>query len=114
MNRVHVLLTVTAVLGCPAAFAQDDVEVTLQVLDDVSDIEGVILSIEEESAPDTGDADAPEQEGTPDRAPREDEATDEPLDRELDREDEGEGGVEDFDVPEVVEPEEPEEPESDV
>jgi hypothetical protein len=116
MNRVYVLLAVAAVLGCPAAFAQqDDVEVTLRVLDDVSDVEGVVLSIEEESESDTGDAEAQEQAGAEDLASREEEETDETpdreLDRELNREDGSEGGVEDFDVPEIVEPEEPEAPE---
>jgi hypothetical protein len=42
----------------PAVFAQEELEVTLQVLDDVSAIEGVLMPLEEEPAhrPDT-DAD---------------------------------------------------------
>jgi hypothetical protein len=112
MSRVHVLLAVTAMLGGAPAFAQeDDVEVTLQVLDDVSDVEGVVLAVEEEPVTEARDTEGAEQPVSPQRAPREEEEADEALNRELDREDEAESEVEDFDVPEIVEPEEPETPE---
>lgn len=52
------------VLGAvpPAAWAQDELEVTLQVLDDVSAIEGVLMPLEEEPAhrPDSDSAQPPD------------------------------------------------------
>jgi hypothetical protein len=52
------------VLGAlpPAVFAQEDLEVTLQVLDDVTTIEGVLMPLEEEPAhpPDSDPEPAPD------------------------------------------------------
>jgi len=46
-----VLLGVVSLLTPLAAFAQDDFEITLEVLDDVSDIDGVIMSLEDDPDP---------------------------------------------------------------
>jgi hypothetical protein len=93
-------------LGCLSfvALAQNDgIEVTLQVLDDVSAISGVLMPVEQV-------ADRREPEGRPTRRPEEDSPAPAPsaanresaLSRELDREKESE--LEEFDVPEAATP----------
>jgi hypothetical protein len=54
----------------PAAWAQEDLEVTLQVLDDVSAIEGVLMPLEEEPAhpPDSGSERSPDTSPPPEPA----------------------------------------------
>jgi hypothetical protein len=96
-------------------FAQTDgLDVTLRVLDDLSDIDGVILSIDreprdEESDRQPADGGAPEA-ATVESAFAEASGDELGLESELDREEDSEGEIEDFDVPEDIElPEEVEE-----
>lgn len=60
------------VLGAvpPAAWAQEELEVTLQVLDDVSAIEGVLMPLEEEPAhrPDSDSEQSPDSSAPADPA----------------------------------------------
>lgn len=85
------------------ALAQSSgLEVTLQVLDDVSDIEGVLLAVEQ--AVDSREPraraaeDRPQAENGPVRTPASADR-ESALGRDLDREDESEGEIEDFDLP---------------
>ena len=109
MNLKTLYAAATAlVLGAPVALAQnDELEVTLRVLDDVSEIEGVVLAIEEDSeqAP-AGERDVPRGEETPEEGVEQSEPAD--LEFELDREEESEGELQDFDVPEDFEDEDAE------
>jgi hypothetical protein len=85
------------------ALAQSDgLEVTLQVLDDVSDISGVLMAVEQAAdrrAPEARPAEERPRAGNgpaPMPAPADRESA---LGRELDREEESESELEDFDVP---------------
>lgn len=96
------------IFGCLSlgALAQNDgLEVTLQVLDDISAISGVLMAVEQV-------ADRREPEGRPAQRPEKDSPAPAPsaanresaLGRELDREEESESELEDFDVPEAATP----------
>ena len=67
LRAASVLLAAACLMGpYPAAIGQDEAlaEVTLQVLDDVSSIEGVLMPLEEEPEPRT-DADSTPEPETP-------------------------------------------------
>ena len=125
MKRKSVSIgSATLILACgivPQVFAQsDELEVTMQVLDDVSDIDGVILSIDPEpplsedqdrQAVQRRPVDQAADESAPAERERDPARDDLDLDSELDREEESEGELEDFDFPEDVELPEPDEEE---
>jgi hypothetical protein len=97
-------IAATLLLCCMslAAFGQGGLEVTLQVLDDVSGIDGVMMTIERASR---GDEEVPAEKGEQQRPAQGEElpaARESDLGRELDREEESEGELDDFDVPEDV------------
>jgi hypothetical protein len=90
-------------MACAQTRAQDDLEITLQVLDDISAVEGVIMSIDREPAQSTVRA----AEGAD--TPRDDERTrrrsgEAELDAELSREQHNESEIEDLDLPAPADP----------
>ena len=96
MKRICGVLAAAALGGAAAqALAQGELDVTLQVLDDVADIEGVLLEVEEESERAAGR----DAEGERDAPPSAGETSRElEPERELEREQTLEGEREDFDV----------------
>jgi hypothetical protein len=106
MNRAVGSFVVAFFGGSAAiAWAQDAVfEVTLEVLDDVGGIEGVLMPIDEGSQPAEVESPPPErdEQQVPDSEHEARERTD--LESELDKGEDSEGETEDLDVPEDLEP----------
>lgn len=99
---------VGAVLAIAAPlFAQDDVEITMQVLDDLSGVEGVLMALEKAPSPSPApDTRRRETEPAPAAEPPSRNGAQETL-RELDRDEARGGELEDFDVPADVQLEAP-------
>ena len=106
------LLTIAAALVLASSpmsqsWAQSDgLEVTMRVLDDVSDVAVVIASIDNQPLGDQPDQQSEERgpsESSANEPARAQDAREElGLESEFDREEESEGEIEDFDVPEDI------------
>jgi hypothetical protein len=106
MKRINLALAATTLLFCVSAgaFAQSGLEVTLQVLDDISDIDGVIMAIERTSRRDEEAAEAKSPRQPPPQSEELPAARESRLGQEFDREEESEGELDDFDVPDDIDP----------